>query len=219
MMNKGVIDRLYGAVKSGKEAKIYAGVNRSGEELAVKIYLTVSAEFRRGMVPYIEGDIRFKHVRRDTKSLVYAWALKEFKNLRAAYDVGVKVPIPYTVVNNVLVMEFIGKKCVPAPLIKDGALRAPERVYGKLLNFIKLLYRKGKLVHGDLSEYNVMIKNGEPVIFDMSQAVLLSHPMADQLLRRDIANLNNFFKRQSLKTRSPDELHKWIVGNDHKLQS
>jgi RIO kinase 1 len=81
-MNKGVIDQIYGVVKAGKEARIYWGKDQEEKELAIKIYLTVAAEFKKGKLQYIEGDPRFKRVKHDTRSLVFAWALKEFKNLQ-----------------------------------------------------------------------------------------------------------------------------------------
>ena len=54
-MNDGVIKEIYGVVNSGKESRIYWGVGPNGEEIAIKIFLTVSAEFRRGRLPYIIG--------------------------------------------------------------------------------------------------------------------------------------------------------------------
>lgn len=211
LINRGVIDRMYGAVKSGKEAKIYWALGPKGEELAVKIYLTVTAEFKKGMLPYIKGDVRFKHIKGGTRALIYAWAEKEFKNLALAHQAGVRVPRPYAVRNNVLVAEFIGEKGVPAPLLKEVELQNPEEVYLELLEAARLLYRKAELVHGDLSEYNVMIFKGEPIIFDLSQAVLLSHPLADKFLRRDLKNLNRYFRKLGVKVKPEAEAYRWIV--------
>src|SRR3989337_1913487 len=84
-LNKGTIAEIYGTVKSGKESRVYWGKASNGEELAIKIFLTVSAEFKRGMLPYIKGDPRFTHVRGGTSSLVYVWAQKEVKNLQAMF--------------------------------------------------------------------------------------------------------------------------------------
>ena len=211
LINRGVIDRMFGAVKSGKEAKIYWALGPNGEELAVKIYLTVTAEFKRGMLPYIQGDVRFKRVGRGTRALIYAWAEKEFKNLTLAYEAGVRVPKPYAVKNNILVVEFIGEKGSPAPLLREVELDRPEEVYLTLLEAVKRLYRKAELVHGDLSEYNIMYYREKPVIFDLSQAVLLSHPLADQLLRRDIRNLNRFFAKLNVKVKPEDEIYRWVT--------
>ena len=211
-LNKRIIDEIYGVVKAGKEARIYWGKDPDGKELAIKIYLTTSAEFKKGMRPYIEGDPRFAHVRRDTRSLVYAWAQKEFKNLKRAHEVGVKVPQPIAVQKNVLIMEFIGKNGVSAPLMREVPLRNPKRVYRQLLTSLRRLYRKGRLVHADFSEYNIMIWKGKPVIFDVSQAVPIEHPMAHQFLRRDLENLHRYFKKLDIDVLSVEEMYKRVRG-------
>jgi RIO kinase 1 len=211
-MNKGTIDEIHGVVKAGKEARIYWGKDSDGKELAIKIYLTVSAEFKKGMLPYIEGDPRFAHVRRDTRSLVYAWAQKEFKNLQTAAAAKIKVPQPIDVSNNVLIMEFIGKNGVPAPLLRETALKKPERVYHQLLNHVRRLYQKAGLVHGDLSEYNIMLWRNQPVLFDISQAVPLQHPMANQLLRRDLENLHRYFKKLNIEVQPLEEMYRRVTS-------
>jgi len=212
LMNEGWISEIYGAVKAGKESKLYWGKHPDGTELAIKIYLTVSAEFRKGMLTYISGDPRFEHVRRKPRSLIYLWARKEYRNLTEAYQVKVRVPKPYTVKNNVLLMEFIGKNGIPAPLLREVELSNPEKIYKQLLLYLKRLYVKAKLVHGDLSEYNVMIWKGKPVIFDVSQAVPLEHPNATQFLWRDIENINRYFKRLDVKVCTSEEVFRRITG-------
>ena len=211
-LNKRTIDEIYGVVKAGKEARIYWGKDPDGKELAIKIYLTTSADFKKGMLPYIEGDPRFAHIHRDTRSLVYAWAQKEFKNLQRAYEVGIKVPQPIAVEKNVLIMEFIGKNGVSAPLMREVPLRNPKRVYRQLLTYLRRLYRKGRLVHADLSEYNIMIWKNKPVIFDVSQAVPIEHPMAHQFLRRDLENLHRYFKKLDIDVLSVEEMYKRVTS-------
>lgn len=213
LMNRGFIHRIYGVVKAGKEARVYWGKDKEGRELAIKIYLTVSAEFRKGMLKYIEGDQRFRNVKRDTRSLIFAWAQKEFTNLEQAVAARVRVPKPIAVKNNVLIMEFIGKNGVSAPSMKEKPPQNPERIYGTLLTYLEKLYQKAELVHGDLSEYNIMIWKGRPVIFDMSQAVPLSHPMADFLLTRDIANINKFFSRLGVEVLPAEEVFRRVTGH------
>ncbi len=212
MMNKGIIDRIFGVVKAGKEARLYWAKGPDGGDVAVKIYLTSTAEFRRGRLKYIEGDPRFSAVKRSTRALISAWAQKEFKNLELAHSAGVRVPKPIYVEGNVLLMEFIGEGGVPAPLMRDVELRNPMRVYERLIAHLGALYKSAGLVHGDMSEYNVMIWKGEPVIFDLSQAVLKDHPMAESFLRRDISILNNYFRRAYLLELDDEETFKRIVG-------
>jgi RIO kinase 1 len=212
LMNKGTIGEIHGAVKAGKEARIYWGKNPAGKELAIKIYLTISAEFKKGKMIYIEGDPRFKNIKHDTRSIVSAWAFKEYKNLQLALRAGVKVPKPITVKNNVLIMQFIGKDGVTAPVLKEEPPKNPAEVYEQLLEFICLLYQKAKLVHGDISEYNVMIWRNRPVLFDVAQAVPLEHPMADSFLRRDLNNLYRYFLKQGVAVLSEEEAYKRVTS-------
>lgn len=195
-MNKGSIGDIHGVVRAGKEARIYWAKSPEGKELAIKIYLTISAEFKKGKILYIEGDPRFRNVKHDTRSIAYAWAQKEYKNLELATKAKVRVPKPYAVKNNVLIMEFIGKNGTPAPTLKELPPKNPQQIYETLLEYITRLYQNAQLVHGDVSEYNVMIVRNKPILFDIAQAVKLEHPMANQFLQRDINNLNYYFKRQ-----------------------
>jgi len=212
-MNKGVIDQIFGAVKAGKESKLYWGKDKDGNTLAIKIFLTISSEFKRGMIPYIEGDPRFKRVKRDTRSLVYAWAQKEFKNLRQAMEAGVRVPKPIDVSHNVLIMEFIGNDGESAPVLRETEIKNPQRVYRQILDRMRKLYKRAKLVHGDLSEYNIMLWKSQPVLFDVSQAVPLEHPMADQLLRRDLGNVNRYFKQLGIEVLPAEEAYNKVTGS------
>jgi len=212
-LNKNTISEIHGVVKAGKESRVYWGKDGRGNELAIKIYLTLSAEFRKGILRYIEGDPRFKGVRRDTRSLIFAWAQKEFKNLELATTAKVRVPKPVAVKNNVLIMEFVGENGVSAPSMKELPPKNPMKIYESSLNYLRKLYCKAELVHGDLSEYNIMIWKGRPVLFDMAQAVPLSHPMADFLLHRDLTNLNRYFGRLGVKVPSIEECYRKVTGH------
>lgn len=212
-LNKGTIDEIHGVVRAGKESRVYWGKDKQGKELAIKIYLTLSAEFRKGILRYIEADPRFKGVRRDTRSVIFAWAQKEFSNLQQATRARVRVPRPIAVRNNVLIMEFIGKDGVCAPSMKEQQPRHPEKAYSMILDYLTRLYQKGELVHGDLSEYNIMIWKDRPVLFDVSQAVPVTHPMAEFLLRRDLTNLNKFFNRLGVKVSPVEECYRSVTGH------
>jgi len=211
-LNKGIIDSIFGVVNSGKEARVYWGKDHQGNELAIKIYLTASAEFKKGMLPYLEGDPRFAHVKRDTRSLIYTWAQKEFKNLQKAQGAKVRVPKPIAISRNVLVMKFIGENGVSAPLLKESAPRNPEKLYQQILVQVERLYQKAGLVHADLSEYNIMLWKSKPVIFDFAQAVLVNHPMATKFLKRDLENLFQYFRYLNISILSVDEMYRRIIN-------
>lgn len=206
---------MFGVVSAGKEARVYWAKNRRGEDVAVKIYLTTTAEFRKSIRQYIIGDPRFESVSGDLRKLILKWVQKEYKNLKRMYEAGVRVPKPYYAYRNILVMEFIGENGIRAPLLKEVRLTDEEyvEIYEKIVHYIKLMYNKAKLVHADLSEYNIMLYGGEPVIIDVSQAVTLDHPMAMYFLIRDIKNIIRYFRDDvGIETHNLNELLEEITG-------
>jgi RIO kinase 1 len=218
LIRQGVITDIEGVIKAGKEARIYWGVGQDEREIAIKIYYTATADFRRGMLKYIEGDRRFKRVSRSPRSVIYTWTQKEFNNLQLAEEAGVNSPRPIAFNRNILVMTFIGEDGVPAPLLREIDPLDPERFYLELLDEVRRLYTKAGLVHGDLSEYNIMIWEGRPVIFDVSQALLIDHPLSESLIDRDIVNVNNYFRRLGVDAIDPDEVELWVKGESEKLR-
>ena len=208
LLNRGRLRELQGTVKSGKESRIYRGIDMKGGDVAVKIYLTSSAIFRQGRLKYIRGDPRFTDIPHDTRSLIDQWASKEFKNLQLAKEAGLAVPTPIYVEKNVLLMEFIGKNGVPAPHLREVPLQAASSWYDKIVEMLQDLYNKAKLVHGDLSEYNILVPDGYPMLIDFAQAVTIEHPEAREFLKRDIENLNNYFKGLNVRTRSFERMFK-----------
>ena len=217
LLRQGFIKDIEGVIKAGKEARIYWGIGPEDEEIAIKIYYTTTADFRRGMMKYIEGDRRFKRVRRSPRGIIYTWTQKEFKNLKLAEEAGVNSPRPIAFNRNVLVMTFIGSDGVPAPLLREVDPEDPGDFYLKLLEGARLLYMKAGLVHGDLSEYNVMVWEGAPVIFDVSQAMLKEHPIAGPLLQRDISNINAYFSRLGVDVIDAEKVESWIKGETKDL--
>ncbi|MBC7128097.1 MAG: serine protein kinase RIO [Candidatus Methanosuratus sp.] len=210
MINNGPIDRVFGAVKAGKESRVYWAKGKSGEDLAVKIYLTSSMEFKKSIRQYIQGDPRFKDSK-DYRKLIYTWAQKEFKNLSQSYGAGVRVPKPIQVSQNILVMEFIGKDGEPAPLLKNiGDDEISSGIYEDVIGMLDRLYRDAGLVHADLSEYNVMVHEGKAYLIDLGQAVLKTHPMAETFLSRDVGNLIRFFEKKGLNPPDPESVIKWL---------
>lgn len=185
--------RLGGIVSTGKESNIYHGF-LGDVDVAVKIYCIETSDFRN-MSKYIRGDPRFLGWR-DRRHLIYLWAQKEYKNLSRVYG-RVSCPKPFAVLNNVLVMGFVGKKGVPAPKLRETKIRKPAEYFNKIVGHIKEMYSLG-IVHGDLSGYNILDYRG-PVLIDFSQGVLLSHPMAEELLQRDVRNMLDFFGKYKIK--------------------
>ena len=217
LFNKGVIQTLHGVVKAGKEARVYYATDNEGKDLAVKIYYTHTAEFRKGMMQYIQGDPRFKRVRKNTKSMIYTWNQKEFSNLQLCVEAEVNSPRPIDFYRNILVMTFIGDDGVPAPLLREVDPIDPQIFYDQVIEQMQIMWQKAGLAHGDLSEYNIMVWEQKPVIFDVSQAMLTIHPMASILIERDIKNINNYFKRIGVKIKDSTQLKEWITGGTEDI--
>jgi len=200
LARKGEFDALGGVINAGKEANVFLA-RKGNASIAIKIYMMTTSNFNT-MKDYVIGDKRFAGVRQDRRHMIFAWAQKEFKNLQSAKKAGVRVPEVYECHQNILTMEFIGRDELPFPKLKD--IRIPreqvEYVIERLLEYVRLLYQKAHLVHGDMSEYNVLIdpEQLEPIVIDMGQGVLLDHPLAEELVVRDVSNIVRFARKHRL---------------------
>jgi RIO kinase 1 len=198
LASKKFFNTLDGPVSTGKEADVFKATTHSGEHRALKIYRIETSSFRN-MEKYINGDPRFERYKHTKRGVVNVWCQKEFHNLTSAYSAGVRVPKPYKAMENVLVMDFIGKNGVAAPLLKDVGAKDWESVIKEISHFIKLLYKKAHIVHADISEFNVMMLNNKPVLIDIGQAVSVKHPRAQEFLRRDLRNVETLAKKHGVK--------------------
>jgi RIO kinase 1 len=213
LANKKAFSYLNGVVSSGKEARVYWGVTDQKIDVAVKIYLTASSDFKKRS-QYILGDPRFNRFSKDSRNVAELWARKEFTNLRQAYDAGVRVPKPETFLGNVLVMEFIGEGGIPSP--KLGEVDTTKKDYLTVLSLVKKLYSSAMLVHADLSEYNIFKLHQEIILFDFGSAVSVEHPLATQFLERDFQNLNRFFDKRGIGTIPKEKLMSQVIKQKPK---
>jgi RIO kinase 1 len=228
LKQRGCLSKLSGVVSAGKEARVYLAKGESGEYVAVKIYLTATAEFKKGIWKYIKGDPRYEWVLSlPTHKLMSVWARKEFSNLKRMYGASVSVPKPICVYRNILVMEFIGENGVRAPLLKEAAEAGlldrdfAVQIFTEIVRNVYRMYWYAGLVHGDLSEYNVMLHGDRVYIIDVSQAVKLEHPNSHMFLYRDISNIVKFFRDElKLRTLPIDKIYYGILNKDEaQLQS
>ncbi len=209
LANQGHIHLLNGAISTGKEANVFKGADDNDNLVAVKIYRVTTSDFKK-MQYYIQGDPRFNVRSKSKRQLINNWVLKEFKNLNRAYNAGVRVPKPIIAKNNILVMEFIGEKDgTPARLMRQAKISNPDYIARKIIEYVKKLYNDAELVHGDLSAFNILINHDEPVIIDLSQGMVVDHPLSRELLNRDIDNLIKDFKKIGIEI-SKDEIKRKI---------
>jgi RIO kinase 1 len=197
LVQDGHIEAFGGPISTGKEANVYEALGEDGD-IAVKIYRINASDFQH-MRDYLDGDPRFEGIGNDKAKIVLAWTRKEFANLERARAAGVRVPKPIAVERNVLVMELVGLVEERARRLAEVRVENPETAYEVVREYMRRLYGAG-LVHGDLSEYNLIIHDGELVVIDLGQAVTVHHRNADDFLRRDCRNVAAFFTRQGLGT-------------------
>ncbi|SFR33222.1 serine/threonine-protein kinase Rio1 [Halogeometricum limi] len=209
LVQDGHIDAFGGPISTGKEANVYEALGDENTDVAVKIYRINASDFRH-MRDYLEGDPRFESIGQDKKRVVLAWTQKEYANLVRARRAGVRVPEPIAVERNVLVMELVGLVEDRARRLAEVNVENPETAYDVVREYMRRLHSAG-LVHGDLSEYNMIIHDGELVIIDLGQAVTVHHPNAEEFLRRDCRNVAKFFSRQGTET-SADELYEFVTA-------
>jgi len=212
ILTNGPLEKIEGVISAGKEANVYLAYDRHNKEVAVKIY-KIDSNTSKWMRNYIIGDPRFKKIPHNVTKIIYLWASKEYKNLKRAFKAGLSVPEPLYIKNNILMMEYIGFESIPAPSLKD--IKNPKDLidlFNEILMFIKILYQKAKLVHADLSEFNILYHNQKPVIIDISQAVSIQHPKAEVYLVRDIKNIFNFFEKLGLEMPDPKKFYYDVIN-------
>ena len=209
MVNKEMFKTLDFPISTGKEADVFRGSTKDKENVAIKIYRVETGDFKN-MWDYIEGDPRFVGIRRNRNSMVNAWCKKEYRNLSDAFDVGLRVPSVIGAINNVLVMEFIGENGKASPMLKDVIPKDPNKVIEEILFFIRRLYDKAKLVHADMSAFNILMKEDNPYFIDMGQTVSLRHPRSTEFLKRDLYNIGKMAKKYSIKI-DPTEIYNEMV--------
>src|SRR2546425_6362779 len=202
LMNHGVIAKLQHPIRQGKESLVLHALAPDGRELAVKVH-TSKVFGERERKQYLFGDWRLRHARHHIAQRTETiWAEKELRNLARLEKARVPAPRPVAFDENVVVMGFIGKDGEAAPQLNNEKSLDYPRIAARVLASLTLMVSQAKLVHGDLSPYNILVWKKQPYLIDLSQAVLTTHPEAKRLLERDIANLKAFFAS---------------VGVDHQL--
>jgi len=200
LLDDGVIDEVLRPLKSGKEASVY--VVRSGDEVrCAKVYKDMAQRSFQQRVQYQEGrKVRGSRQARaigkaskfGRKEAEAAWKNAEVDALYLLADAGVRVPQPHGYFNGVLVMELVtDADGQSAPRLGEVQLSAQTaRDYHRILirQVVRMLCVG--LIHGDLSEYNVLVAPDGPVIIDLPQVVSASgNNAARTMLRRDVGNL------------------------------
>ena len=234
VINRGIVSEVNGCVSTGKEANVYHALSEPEEcgsssvlHRAIKIHKSRIVVFK-DRERYVTGDHRFQRGfnKGNNRAMVKQWADKEFRNLSRVFAAGIPCPRPLYLRLHVILMDFLGdQKGIPAPKLKDIVFEdasADEReskiddkwrdLYLQLVAYMRIMYSECRLIHGDLSEYNVLYHHGKLWIIDVSQAVEHDHPKSLEFLRMDIKNVNDFFSRKGVDTLMDRTIFEFVVS-------
>lgn len=214
LFTHNIISKLEFIIAKGKEADVYIADRGSAVPdsfVAVKIFRLETSSFEKRM-DYIRGDPRFGKIKSGIYDIVSEWCKKEYGNLKIAEIARAHAPKPYLFSGNVLAMEFIGdEEGKPSKTLKAGGTKNPKETLGIILEDMRRLYSRD-LVHADMSEYNILMKDDTPYIIDFGQAVVLGHPKAEEFLRRDIKVILNYFRKNYDIEKNEDEVYSHITS-------
>lgn len=216
MVRRGLIESVNGCISTGKEANVYHSTTSPAEgqteqgSLALKIYKTSILVFK-DRDRYVSGEFRFRHgyAKHNPRKMVRLWAEKEARNLKRMVAAGLRSPIPVELRDHVLVMQFLGDQDGWAsPRLKDADELISSHpnpdlwsvLYRELLSSVRRMYQDCRLVHADLSEYNILYHEGHLWVIDVSQSVEHDHPRAFDFLRADLGHVDEYFAKRGVRT-------------------
>lgn len=224
LLNRGIINEINGCISTGKEANVYHATSKDGRDFAVKIFKTSILVFK-DRDKYVSGEFRFRngYCRSNPRKMVRTWAEKEMRNLVRMYNAKLPVPEPIILRSHVLVMTFMGEGGWPSPKLKDVEISqsTARLLYRDCITMMWKMYNICKLVHADLSEFNLLYDKGNLVVIDVSQSVEHDHPHAYEFLRKDCTNVSDFFRKKGVATLTVKELFDFITDssiNENNLE-
>jgi RIO kinase 1 len=204
LVDDGLVDEVLYQLMSGKEATVYA-VRCAGEIRCAKVYKDVINRSFKKAAQYQEGR-KVKNSRRaramekgskfGRKQLEDAWQSTEVDALFKLARAGVRVPQPFGCYDGVLLMELVtDDEGHVAPRLNDVTMTAEQAIedHATMMHYVKLILCTG-LIHGDLSEFNVLVDDYGPVIIDLPQVVdAAANNNARKMLLRDVNNMTNYY--------------------------
>ncbi len=229
LVEDGLVDEVIRQLMSGKEATVY--VVRCGDEIrCAKVYKEAAKRSFKQAVQYQEGR-KVRNSRRaramekgskfGRKQQEDLWHNAEVDALYRLARAGIRVPQPYGCFDGVLLMELVTEENGQvAPRLNDVSMSTEQAIedHALMMHYVKLMLCEG-LVHGDLSEFNVLVDDYGPVIIDLPQAVDASaNNHAESMLARDIGNMTSYYGQYApelLNTKYAKEM--WALYEEGEL--
>ncbi|MCK4381024.1 MAG: serine/threonine protein kinase [Candidatus Lokiarchaeota archaeon] len=190
LVEQNVISQLGPLIGKGKESDVYSCMNDAGDIYAAKIYRIGRTSFKnikqlRDLIGD-RGHLSWLYINRLA-------AKKEYEALEKVYKLKLNTPKPISYNRHIIIMSYLrGKELVYFKTIKN-----PMKIFNKIIKQLRIIYKKGKMIHGDLGEFNIVLdQKGNILIIDWLQWVPIDHPNAISLLERDIGNICTYFSKK-----------------------
>ncbi|MGD6807185.1 MAG: RIO1 family regulatory kinase/ATPase [Candidatus Bathyarchaeia archaeon] len=209
LVKEGVIASFGQSLGVGKEADVYDALTPEGKRIAIKFH-------RLGRISFRQTRRKRGYAREHTSWLFQSHiaAEKEFEAMKLVYENGVSVPQPISHNRHIIAMGMIEG----AQLVKYRDIGKAEKVLREILRNIRKTYLKAHLIHGDLSEYNIILQpDGHILIIDWPQAVKTDHVNAAEVLERDLKNVLSYFNRKFNLNLPVEEACRYVVGEAKSL--
>lgn len=218
------IEKLNGVIGHGKESTVLHATGRDhedtpGQEVAIKVFKSDSNMAFKTRDTYNKSkcpSYKFDKPKSKHDSL-NKWAERGFKNLKLLRKANINCPDAISLKKHVLVMTFLGTDAQPSPQLREAQLDL-ERLrdsYEQIVDIMERMYRECGLIHGDLSEYNLLWHNERIFVIDVSQSMSTTHPNANSFLFRDCKNIIDFYSKSGLVDILDERsLFKQVSGKD-----
>lgn len=200
LVEQNVISQLGPIIGKGKESDVYSCMNDDGDIYAAKIYRIGRTSFKkikqlRDLVGE-RGHLSWLYINRLA-------AKKEYEALEKIYTLKLNTPKPIAYNRHIIIMSYLrGKELVYYKSIKN-----PGKIFNKIIKQLRIIYKKVKMIHGDLGEFNIVLdQKGNILIIDWLQWVKVEHPNAASLLERDLNNICTYFRKKFNIESNVDEI-------------
>ena len=193
-------------ISIGKEANVFSAKTEDGNFIILKIYRLETCDFNK-MYEYLRQDPLYDSIARRRRQVIFTWAQREYRNLMKAREV-IRVPTPLAILHNILLLEFIGDESAALKL-KDYAMEDPQAMCDEVMRMYEAYYEQG-YVHGDLSEFNILVHHDSPIFIDFSQAMTYKTRNSQEMLERDIKNLCHFFRKRGAEVVDEEVLERFM---------
>jgi RIO kinase 2 len=200
LVEKKIISQLGPLIGKGKESDVYSCMDDEKNIYAAKFYRMGRTSFKsikqlRNIIGE-RGHLSWLYVNRLA-------AKKEYEALKKVTELNLNTPKPIGYNRHIIIMSYLRGK----ELVYYKRIKKPLKIFNRIINQYKVIYKKANMIHGDLGEFNIVVdEKGEILIIDWLQWISSDHPNANSLLERDLENVCNYFRKKFKIESNLDEI-------------